>query len=340
MRPRLDWIKYIEPEAHLDDMANRIIRMDGVTKECLIVGLSYKDKPVLSKLERKGYINTHKVKLQELGINPGAGMETIQSALTPKLAVKLKKNIGVPKVIIVRHLLEHSESVARTLKTLSTWGDENSYFIFEVPDSEQTFKDLDYGTVWEEHICYFTEHTLGHSFEPYDLTLHSIARYPYTLEDCLVAFVSNRKGKQLPLVSEEIHKKELLLGEILRDGYVPMIRRCHLALNKTQENGGVVIFGAGHRATTFINLLKLESKISCIIDDDPRKTGLLLPGSQLPIISSERLHKENRPALCILAVSPDSEQKIIDRNQSFLDAGGFFTSIYPRSENAWGPLKP
>ena len=81
MRPRLDWIKYIEPEAHLDDMANRIIRMDGVTKECLIVGLSYKDKPVLSKLERKGYINTHKVKLQELGINPGAGMETIQSAL-------------------------------------------------------------------------------------------------------------------------------------------------------------------------------------------------------------------------------------------------------------------
>lgn len=339
VRPKLDWLTYIEPDAHLDDITDSIMKIDGLTKECLIVGLSYKDEPVLSRLVTKGYINTHNIQLKELGVEPGAGMETIQNVLTPKLAMKLKENIGIPKVIVVRHLLEHSESVARTLKTLSTWGDENSYFIFEVPDSEETFQDLDYGTVWEEHICYFTEYTLSQSFETHGLTLQSILRYSYTLEDCLVAFVSNQKGQLLPPVPEEILKRELLLGGNFRDGYKPMIKRCHFALDKTRTNGDVAIFGAGHRATTFINLLKLESKISYIIDDDPRKRGLLLPGSQLPIVSSECLHKDNLPSLCILAASPDSEKKIINKHLSYLDAGGHFTSIYPRSENAWDPLK-
>ena len=141
VRPKLEWISYIEPEAHLDDMTDRIIQMKGVTKESFIVGLSYKDEPVLSRFEVKGYKNTHNIHLSELGIESGSGMETIQKVLSPNLALKLKEDVGIPKVIIVRHLLEHSESISRTLSTLSTWGDENSYFIFEVPDSEQTFQN-------------------------------------------------------------------------------------------------------------------------------------------------------------------------------------------------------
>ena len=88
---------------------------------------------------------------------------------------------------------------------------------------------------------------------------------------------------------------------------------------------------------TFINLLKLESKISCIIDDDPKKTGLLLR-----VHSYDRnleTYKDNIPKLCILAASPDSEKQIIQKNRSYLDNGGDFKSIYPGSENAWHPLK-
>jgi hypothetical protein len=339
VRPKLEWISYIEPESHLDDMTDRIIQMKGVTKECLIVGLSYKDEPVLSRFEVKGYKNTHNIELSELGIEFGSGMETIQKVLSPNLALKLKEDVGTPKVIIVRHLLEHSESISRTLSTLSTWGDEDSYFIFEVPDSEKTFQKLDYGTLWEEHVCYFTENTLAQTFEPNGLTLQSISRYQYTLEDCLVAIVSNRKRQSLSLIPEKNIKKELLLGKMIGDGYKPMIKNCKLALDEMNKKGDVVMFGAGHRAITFINLLKLESKISCIIDDDPKKTGLLLPGSQLPIVTSERLYNDNSPKLCILAASPDNEKQIINKNQSYLDNGGDFKSIYPGSENAWHPLR-
>lgn len=339
VRPRLDWISYKEPERHLDDMASRISKLPGVGNGTLVVGLSYKDEPVLTRLESLGFRNVWNVPLEELGIKiPGAGMESIQNVLTDQLGRKLREQRGAPGVIVVRHLLEHSNSVPQILSALKAWAGPGAYFVFEVPDSEQTFRDLDFGTVWEEHVCYFTEFTLGRVFEPHGIDLIETVRYPYTLEDCLVAFVANRAPRGLPGMSSERLERELALGRRFRDGMDELASRCRQELEANQTKGGkAVIFGAGHRAATFVNLLGLESFLSCVIDDDPRKAGLHLPGSQLPILPSAYLLAE-RPALCLLAASPDSEGVIRQRNQAYLDAGGTMVSIYPRSPLAWRPL--
>lgn len=340
VRPRLDWISYKEPERHLDDLCDRIAALPGVGPDTLIAGLSYKDEPVLTRMEKKGFSRTWNVSLEELGIHhAGAGMETIQDVLSPELAGKLRSLKGVPGVIVVRHLLEHSNSVPKTMAFLKAWAAAGGYLILEVPDSEQTFKDLDFGTVWEEHVCYFTEFTLGRAFVPFDTDLMDVIRYPYTLEDCLVAIVACRPAAA-PLPNDPVRlRQELALGTNFKAGWQPLAARCQQALQQVRDSGGTtVIFGAGHRAATFVNLLGLEKLISCVIDDDPRKAGLYLPGCQLPIFTSAHLHAD-RPALCLLAASPDSEQVIIGKNQAYADNGGRFASIYPRSPLAWEHLK-
>jgi hypothetical protein len=208
-----------------------------------------------------------------------------------------------------------------------------------VPDSEQTFKDLDFGTIWEEHVCYFTAFTLGRAFEPFETNALEVIRYPYTLEDCLVAIVANRPASSsLPEAGDQL-RKELDLGANFKAGWQLLAVRCQKALQQVRDAGGsTVIFGAGHRAATFVNLLGLDKLISCVIDDDPRKAGLHLPGCQLPIVTSAHLHSE-RPTLCLLAASPDSEKAIVGKNQAYADNGGRFASIYPRSLLAWEQLK-
>ena len=240
---------------------------------------------------------------------------------------------------MVRHLLEHSNSVSRTMNFLKAWSAAGGYLILEIPDSEQTFKDLDFGTVWEEHVCYFTEFTLGRAFEPFKTDVLDVIRYPYTLEDCLVAIVANRPATTaLPPARDQL-QKELELGINFKTGWQPLAVRCQQALQKICDEGGTtVIFGAGHRAATFVNLLGLDKLISCVIDDDPRKAGLYLPGCQLPIVTSAHLHSK-RPTLCLLAASPDSENVIVGKNQAYADNGGCFASIYPRSPLAWEHLK-
>jgi len=339
LRPRLPWISYQEPEPHLDDVVERIVRLPGVNRDTLIAGLSYKDDSVLDRLGRRGFRNLWKVALGELGLDlPGAGMESIQKVLTPAIGASLRAARGAPGVIVVRHLIEHANSVGTVLRALQSWGGPAAHFVFEVPDSEDTFRKLDASTLWEEHVSYFTEFTLGRAFAPYGLDLLEVVRYPYTLEDCLVAFVTNRAPDGLPPPAPDSLDSELALGLNFRDGLEDLARCCRRELEGIRERGKTAaLLGAGHRAATFLNLLSLGDLFSCVIDDDPRKTGLFMPGSQLPILPSSQLLAK-RPALCLVAAAPDSEPAVLKRNEAYLAAGGRMASIYPRSSRAWAPL--
>lgn len=339
LRPRLPWISYQEPEPHLDDVVDRIVRLPGVTRDTLIAGLSYKDYSVLDRLKRKGFRSIWKVSLSELGLDvPGAGMESIQQVLTPAMGKSLRAARGAPGVIVVRHLIEHANSVGTVLNALQSWGGPAAHFVFEVPDSEETFRQLDVSTLWEEHVSYFTEFTLGRAFAPHGLDLLEVVRYPYTLEDCLVALVTNRAPAGLPGADPDALAAELALGSAFRDGLGDLASRCQRELEKICEKGKTIaLLGAGHRAVTFLNLLGLKDKLACVIDDDPRKAGLFMPGSRLPILPSSHLLKM-RPALCLLAAAPDNEAAVLKRNEAYLTAGGRMVSIYPRSSRAWEPL--
>ena len=339
LRPRLPWISYQEPEPHLDDVVDRIVRLPGVSRDTLIAGLSYKDYSVLDRLKRKGFRNIWKVSLSELGLDvPGAGMESIQQVLTPAMGKSLQAARGAPGVIVVRHLIEHANSFGTVLKALQSWGGPAAHFVFEVPDSEETFRQLDVSTLWEEHVSYFTEFTLGRAFAPHGLDLLEVVRYPYTLEDCLVALVTNRAPAGLPGADLDALAAELALGCAFRDGLGDLASRCHRELKKICEKGKTIaLLGAGHRAVTFLNLLGLKDKLTCVIDDDPRKASLFMPGSRLPILPSSHL-LETRPALCLLAAAPDNEPAVLKRNEAYLAEGGHMVSIYPRSSRAWEPL--
>lgn len=165
-----------------------------------------------------------------------------------------------------------------------------------------------------------------------------VVRYPYTLEDCLVAFVTNRAPTDMSAANRDSLDAELALGRNFRDGLEDLARRCRGELESIRERREkAALLGAGHRAATFLNLLSLGDLLSCVIDDDPRKTGLFMPGSQLPILPSSQL-LATRPALCLVAAAPDSEPTVLKRNDAYLAAGGRMASIYPRSSRAWEPL--
>ncbi len=58
-----------------------------------------------------------------------------------------------------------------------------------------------------------------------------------------------------------------------------------------------------------------------------------MPGSRLAIEQSSAL-LERGIKLCLLSLSPESETKVVCRNQAFIEQGGAFFSIYPDSDRA------
>ena len=58
-----------------------------------------------------------------------------------------------------------------------------------------------------------------------------------------------------------------------------------------------------------------------------------MPGSKLPIYSSQLL-ESNKLNLCLLGISSESEEKIINTYRFFKERKGVFASIYPDSKYA------
>ncbi len=82
-----------------------------------------------------------------------------------------------------------------------------------------------------------------------------------------------------------------------------------------------------------INSLQIEDFIEFVVDDTEQKKSLYLPGTSLQIKSSESLEKEGI-SLCVLCLSVEHEEKIIKRQDGFVEGGGVFVSAFPMQENS------
>lgn len=334
--PRYEWITYNEPEEHLNRLSEIISNLPGLTKEASICGVSFKDDSTLKRLERIGFKHTYRISMEDdLGIKDHrAGAETIQSRMTPDTADKIVNKHGIFDVVIVRHIFEHAYDTLGFLQGVKRLVKPHGYIVFEVPDCMKSLEKDDYTTLWEEHIVYFTPETFRHCFAFAGFSLTRFESYPYPFEDSLVGIVRIRNGVANPFPPGDVLYNERRTAQGYVEGLPGHISKIKRFLSEFRQNKGrIVLFGAGHLACTFINLLELKDLIEFVVDDNPNKGGLFMPGSKLPIYESSMLVKEDIK-LCLLSLSPQSEDKVIQRNIDFLEHGGSFFSIFPASKHA------
>jgi len=334
--PHYDWITYTEPEEHLDQLVEIISNLPGLTKESIICGISFKDDSTLARLKKRGFKNTWRINSKsDLGISDyRARVETIQDCLTPEAANMIVNKRGTSDVVIVRHILEHAHDTFRFTRAIKQLVNPKGYIVLEVPDCTQALENYDYATLWEEHLLYFTPETFHHYFAFGGFSLLRLECYPYPFENSLVTIAQLQEKITPSFPSESILEIEKHRAQVYSQGLPKVRTKLKRLLSEYRQNQGkIALFGAGHLACAFINLLDLKDNIEFIVDDNPNKQGLFMPGSRLPICTSDVLVKNNIK-LCLLSLSLQSEDKVIQNNRSFLEHGGTFLSIFPASKYA------
>ncbi len=335
--PLYDWITYNEPEEHLDHLVDIIKKLPGITKDSAICGVSYKEDTTLTRFNQLEFKNTWRVDMnKDLGISDTkSNLESIQQNLRPSIINSIHKKYGVPDLIIVRHILEHTHDTLEFMSALKKLVNPSGYIIFEVPDCVGGFEKFDYTTIWEEHILYFTNSTFKMCLETGKFSIHHFEKYDYSFESVLIGIVKpnnvNNKLKSTML------EKDILTSEIKRvQLFAQKLTQKKIDVKKFLEKikrkkDNVVMFGTGHAACMFINLLEVRNLIDFAVDDNQNKRGFYMPGSKLPIYNSQSLI-ENKTNLCLLGLSSESEKKIVNKLQGFEERGGVFASIYPTSK--------
>jgi len=337
--PLYDWVvRYAEPEEHLDKLAETIAGLPGIkddAKNAKICGISFKDDSLLQRLKNMGFSNAWRLDMEkELGIKTApAGAESVQDRFTLEKAEELAAKHGKQDIIIARHILEHAYDLFGLLKALGELIKPEGYVVLEVPGCNQALEQLDYTTIWEEHTAYFTEQSFKHSITAASFFIKHFEEVPYPLESSLIAVAQPQKQKdktRAAILDKRILIAELQRAELFAKGFSKRKEEWRNYLSKTNR---IALFGAGHLACGFINFFKLKEFVDLVIDDNPDKKGLFMPGSSLPILGSEALLGK-KVELCLLSLNPRNEEKVVLKNQEFINQGGVFLSIFPSSKYA------
>lgn len=333
--PRFDWITYNEAEGHLDALLERLRGLGAWSPGAVVGGVSYKDTTTLARLKAAGAATTWEVGAEDLGLPAGRiEIDAVQDRLDETRALAIAAHRPPADLLLVRHILEHAHDLPRFLRAVGALVKPGGWLVFEAPDAGGMLGMHDYSPIWEEHLLYFTQATLVATLGRHGFVVVDATVYPYPFENALVAMARRGSPAGQTSVTGEGPSRSTAAAHSFFDTFAGTRHHHQAALSAASVPGRpVALLGAGHLSCTYLNLMGLGSALDCVIDDDPRRDGLFMPGSRIPIVGSEALRTRGI-GLCLLGVNPLVEDRVVTRHRAFLDGGGTFRSIFPASRRS------
>lgn len=333
--PKYSWmVRYSEPEDHLDELTTKLIALPGITQKSNICGLSVKDHTLLDRFSKRGYTKILRLSGRDLRIKKKVyGAETIQQHVTVANAKQIVRQWGKQDIFVTRHILEHAYNPEVFIQAVRELLSPTGYLVIEVPGVDQALKQFDYSTIWEEHTLYFTRATFRLLWSFFGFSLVHFISISYPLEDSLIAVarVGNSPGQH---VSMSTLRSSIKQGNMFARGFQVQKRMIRSLCN---DQGTIALFGAGHLGCVWLNIFGLSNYVQVIVDNDPNKTGLHMPGSRISIRTTDAVKEPID--LCLLCANPRNEDVMIEKNQLFFRQVRKVASIFPSSKRAIATLR-
>lgn len=326
-----NWLSSWKPNPQIPELLSLIKGMDKLKKSSKIIEIGSNDGSFLNELKKLGYENL-------LGIEPSMdgyqsaiknGIETIHDYFSEDVATSILKKQGQCDLIICRHVLEHIQDIDILSKGLSILLQHGSYILFEVPDADFILNQMDYSQIWEEHTNYFTLKTLSYFFSHIGIQQTYSGSAQFSGQSLIF---TGKKGKSSRVAKPELtdQHKEILAFKTFWPHFKIAI---HKYLQEFKKKGKkIALYGAGCRACSLLNFTDIAKYLDFIVDDQLEKLNLFLPGSKLPVFSSKKLLSDSID-ICFLAVNSENNDKVIKNHQNYLDNGGIFIPILPKSKH-------
>ncbi len=284
-------------------------------KECSkLVKLNSKDLIIDIGSNDGNLLNNFKKKHKVLGVTPEnigrtaikKGVNTLIKYFDKKTANFIYKKFGKAKIITATNVFAHIENVkdlmGNTLKIL----EKDGVFITESHYLVPLIKELQYDTIYHEHLRYYSLLSLKYLFEKYKLSIFHAKKIP--THGGSIRVYAGRKGKFkiLNSVKKIINEEKNFLNwknfEKFRYNVVESKIDLYKILNKILKNNHKIYgIGAPSRASTLVNYLGLTNemvKYVCEVEGS-YKIGNYMPGTNIEIISEKKLYSD-KPEYALL----------------------------------------
>jgi SAM-dependent methyltransferase len=204
--------------------------------------------------------------------------------------------------LMCRHVLEHVAQPQRFLRSLraALTGKPDATIFFELPNASFIFQRKGVWDVIYEHCFYYTSGALARLFATCGFDVLNVSETFEGQYLCLEARVSSQATGLLGDAGGDLNS---MRDEIVKfaEEYRGCRRYWQEALGRFSGQGKrVALWGAGAKGAMFLNAFRNVSSLEYIVDVNPHKCGLYIPGTGQKVVSPEFLEQYRPDVLLIV----------------------------------------
>ena len=235
-------------------------------------------------------------KIKNTNRNKNKNVKFLKSFFSSK--TKLPKNL---KLIVHSHVLEHIYDPIKFLKNINNQMNDKTVHCFSVPNLKYWLENCFSNTLDFEHSIYLTENIIERLLH---LSNHRIILKKFYKKHSIFYATKknlNRSSKSFP----NDYDKNLKVFNNYVIYYKNFVKRIN---NKIKNHKGPIYFFGAHIFTQYlINFGINYKKINFILDNDPTKHNKRLYGTNMTVISPEKLKNIKGAAVILKIGSYQSE---------------------------------
>ena len=305
------------------------------------------DNRVIEIASNDGYLLQHyrAAGVPVLGIEPAVniaelarqrGIDTVCEFFSPDLADRLRREGRRADVVHAHNVLAHVPNLDGFIGGIAAILAPAGIAVIEAPYLIDLIDNLEFDTVYHEHLCYFSLTPLVPLFARHGLQIAAVERIP--VHGGSLRVFARHAGQRAPdgsVGAMLAHERawgasELATYRRFADAvaaYRPAFREFLGGLRAGGKS--VAAYGAAAKGATLLNYCGIgRETIDFVVDRSPLKQGLTMPGARLPILPAEELLVRQPDFTVLLAWNFADE--ILAQQAEYQRRGGRFVLPLPQ----------
>jgi SAM-dependent methyltransferase len=320
---------------HACEHAEALVAERRLGPDSLVVEIASNDGYLLRNFVERG--------VTVLGIDPAptqaqaaeaVGVPTLREFFGTEVAGRLRAEGRAADVIVAFNVLAHTPDPNDLVAGMATLLAEDGVVTIENTYVRDLIENLAFDTVYHEHFSYLSCTALDALARRHGLHLNGIEHFP-ELQGGSLRWRLGRRDEPGPEVASFLEEE----GELGLDYYRRFGERVErlsaellsLLRGLRAEGASIAAYGAAAKGTILLNHVGIDgSLVDFVVDRNPHKQGLHMPGVHLPIRPPEALLEERPDYLLLLAWN--YREEIMRQQDEYRRLGGRFVVPVPVPE--------
>lgn len=324
---------------HFDELAVLLIKNNRLNKNSLAVDIGSNDGTLLKSFKKRG--------IKIIGIDPAEnlakianrdGIKTIADFFSSELATKVKEKHGSADVITATNVVAHIADLYDLLKGVEILLSDDGTFVAEFPYLVDLIDSVEFDTIYQEHLSYFSVKPLIYLIDKFNLNLSDIQKIDVHGGSLRVFIKRGKRKKLAPSVTSllALEDSKKIYSNATYKNFVNKIeqkKKQLMSLLRKLKNKDfrIIGLGASARGNILMNYFGIDTNIlDYIVDSTPYKQGLYTPGHHIPIYPESKI-LEDQPDF-ILLLAWNFKDAILKKQEEYRKRGGKFILIVPEVE--------